>query len=81
MNSNINSKERLQLKQLVDEMQCENNTETIRKLKHSTLIRDDIRKIDTIKNTNPSLSHEELKTLCENSVNSYIKITTIFLIK
>jgi hypothetical protein len=66
MNSNINSKERLQLKQLVDEMQCENNTETIRKLKHSTLIRDDIRKIDTIKNTNPLLSQEELKTLCEN---------------
>jgi hypothetical protein len=65
MNSNINSKERLQLKQLIDEMQCENNTENIRKLKHSTLIRDDIRQIDTIKNTNPLLSQEELKTLCE----------------
>lgn len=64
MNSNINNTERLQLKQLVDEMQCENNTDNIRKLKHSTLIRDDVRKIDTLRNTNPSLSQEELKTLC-----------------
>jgi hypothetical protein len=66
MNSNINNAERLQLKQLVDEMQCENNTDNIRKLKHSTLIRDDVRKIDTLRNTNPTLSQEELKILCES---------------
>lgn len=66
MNSNMNNTERLQLKQLVDEMQCENNTDNIRKLKHSTLIRDDVRKIDTLRNTNPTLSLEELKTLCES---------------
>ena len=66
MNSNINNTERLQLKQLVDEMQCENNTDNIRKLKHSTLIRDDVRKIATLRNTNPTLSQEDLKTLCES---------------
>jgi hypothetical protein len=66
MNSVINNKERLQLKELIDEMQCENNTENIRKLKHSTLIRDDIRKIDTIKNKNSALSKEELLQVCEN---------------
>lgn len=66
MNSVINNKERLQLKELIDEMQCENNTENIRKLKHSTLIRDDIRKIDTIKNKNSALSKEDLLQLCEN---------------
>jgi hypothetical protein len=66
MNSIINNKERLQLKELIDEMQCENNTDNIRKLKHSTMIRDDIRKIDTIKNQNPNLSKDHLIQLCEN---------------
>jgi hypothetical protein len=49
--ANMNSSERLNLKKLIDEMDCDNNTDNIRKLKHSTLIRDDIRKIDTLKNT------------------------------
>lgn len=66
MNSNMNNEEKLQLKQLLNEMQCENNTENIRKLRHSTLIRDDIRKIDTLRNANPSISNDELYLLCQN---------------
>jgi len=66
MNSDMNNTERLQLKQLIDEMKCENNTDNIRKLKHSVLIRDDVRKIDTLKNTNPTISKDELYLLCQN---------------
>lgn len=66
--ANMNSSERLNLKKLIDEMECDNNTDNIRKLKHSTLIRDDIRKIDTLKNTQASMrttSPEEFKDLCQ----------------
>ena len=45
----MNSKEKLDLKKLVNEMGAEDNTENIRKLKHSTLIRDDIRRLDVLK--------------------------------
>jgi hypothetical protein len=47
----MNSREKLDLKKLVSEMGADDNTENIRKLKHSTLIRDDIRRIGVIKNT------------------------------
>ena len=66
--ANMNSSERLNLKKLIDEMECDNNTDNIRKLKHSTLIRDDIRKIDTLKNTQVSMrttSPEEFNELCQ----------------
>jgi hypothetical protein len=49
--ANLNANERLNLKRLVNEMECENNTETIRQLKHSVLIRDDIRKIENLRNS------------------------------
>ena len=45
----MNSKEKLDLKKLVNEMGAEDNTENIRKLKHSTFIRDDIRRLDVLK--------------------------------
>lgn len=48
----INEGERLILKRLIDENECENNTETIRKLKHSSLIRDDITKLLYLKQNN-----------------------------
>lgn len=51
----MDSKDRLNLKKLIDEMNCEDNTENIRKLKHSTLIRDDIRKLDNLKKTHADL--------------------------
>jgi hypothetical protein len=64
----MNNTEKLNLKRLIDETQCEDNTENIRKLKHSVKIRDDIRKIENLKKTNSalrSLQPEEFKELCQ----------------
>ena len=63
--SHLNQQERLNLKKLIDESDCENNTENIRKLRHSTSIRDDVRKIDTLRNTYVTLKPEEFSNLCQ----------------
>lgn len=47
----MNSLDRLNLKKMIDESECVNNTDNIRALKHSVLIRDDIRKLDRLKVT------------------------------
>jgi hypothetical protein len=64
--SQLNQQERLNLKKLIDESDCENNTDNIRKLKHSTLIRDDVRKIDTLRNKHPTMKIEEFTELCQS---------------
>lgn len=46
----LSNTERLNLKKMVNEMGGINNTENIRKIKHSVLIRDDIRKLDSLLN-------------------------------
>lgn len=61
----MNSDERLNLKKLINEMDCENNTENIRKLKHSVLIRDDVRKLDTLKNKIGSLKDSDFPAFLE----------------
>jgi hypothetical protein len=61
----MNSDERLNLKKLINEMDCENNTENIRKLKHSVIIRDDIRKLDAMKNKIGSLKESDFPTFLE----------------
>lgn len=63
--ANMNSDERLNLKKLINEMDCENNTENIRRLKHSVLIRDDIRKLDTMKNKIGSLKESDFPAFLE----------------
>jgi hypothetical protein len=45
----MNSEEKLNLKNLLNNSDCENNTENIRKLKHSVRIRDDIRILENLK--------------------------------
>jgi len=55
----ISKDKRLNLKRLVDQSDCENNTEQIRKLKHSVLIRDDIRRMEKFKNDNVVLKHSD----------------------
>ena len=60
--------ERLNLKQLLDKSDYVDNTNHIRKVKHSTLLRDDIRKMEDLKRNNPSLkkSHpQEFFELCQ----------------
>ena len=45
----MNAEEKLNLKNLLNNSDCENNTENIRKLKHSVRIRDDIRVLENLK--------------------------------
>lgn len=45
----MNAEEKLNLKNLLNNSDCENNTESIRKLKHSVRIRDDIRVLENLK--------------------------------
>jgi len=47
--ANLNGKEQLNLKKMINESEAEDYTDYIREVKHSVLIRDDIRKIDTLK--------------------------------
>jgi hypothetical protein len=64
----MDNNEKLNLKRLIDETQCENNTDNIRKLKHSVKIRDDIRKLENLKVSNAalrSMQPNEFKELCE----------------
>lgn len=51
----ITDAERLNLQKMITESDCEDNTGNIRRLKHSILIRDEIRKLDTFKNNNLEL--------------------------
>jgi hypothetical protein len=53
----MNPQETLKLKKLIGDFEGEyvDNTEQIRKLKHSELIRDDIRKLELLKLKNPEL--------------------------
>jgi hypothetical protein len=79
--ANMNNSERLNLKRLIDEMDCGDNTENIRKLKHSVVMRDDIRKIEVLKRDNSSLKNsdpEKFVELCQNEAaflfNNYTDI-------
>jgi hypothetical protein len=45
----MNNEDRLNLKKLINETECENNTDNIRKLKHSSMIRNDIMKMQELK--------------------------------
>jgi len=51
----MNSQERLNLKRLVDETECEDNTENIRSLKHSAVILADVRKLEALKRSHATL--------------------------
>jgi hypothetical protein len=64
--ANLNVQDRLNLKKLIDESDCENNTENIRKLKHSVLIRDDVRKIDTLRMANVNMESDDFSQLCQS---------------
>ena len=68
----MNKQESLDLKRLINETQCENNTENIRKLKHSVSIRNDIRTMENLKKTNTALrisNPEEFAEVCQQECN------------
>lgn len=79
--SALTDSERLNLKRLINDSECEDNTEHIRKVKHSVLIRDDVRKLDTLKNTENALKttdFEKFKEKCSTEApflyNNYTDI-------
>lgn len=80
--ANLSDHERLNLKKLVTEMEGEDNTSTIRKVKHSVPMRDDVRALNNLKNTHAELrknSPDEFKTLCETNCSFlYNNYTDIF---
>lgn len=80
----ITPEERLNLKKLINETECEDNTATIRKLKHSVLIRDDIRRMERLKKEHAQLRktdheqffnivHEECRFLFDNYMDIFTR--------
>ena len=81
MNTHISAEDRLNLKRLVDNSECENNTENIRKLKHSLPINEDIKKMlkykinnDSLKQSDPEAFLEGCKIECSFLFNNYTDI-------
>jgi len=79
----ITNDERLNLKRLIDNMESEDNTEHIRRVKHSTLIRDDIRKIEQLKQehdvlrmTNTEAFFNIVQSECRFLYDNYMDIFT-----
>lgn len=79
--ANLNSQDRLNLKNLIKETECEDNTNSIRELKHSVRMRADISKLENLKKTKITLmqtdmtSFQELaKMECAFLYNNYMDI-------
>jgi hypothetical protein len=77
----ITAEERLNLKKLINETECDDNTEYIRKIKHSTRIRDGIRTLEQLKlsqkdlrKSDPDSFTELAKSECEFLYNGYTDI-------
>lgn len=68
--SKITAEESLNLKRLLKESDAQDNTDYIRRIKHSEKIRDDIRKLDTLRKTNQILydkNREEFTKLAKDA--------------
>jgi hypothetical protein len=78
----MNDSERLQLKNMIRQSECEDNTEYIRKLKHSTLIREDVLKMEQLKKKNLRMRKndpEKFSNLCQKECSFlYSKYTDIY---
>lgn len=75
----ITSQDRLNFKKLMNETSdYQDNTEYIRKIKHSVKLRDDIRRLDQLKkemmNTNPDYFLEKCREECVFLYNNYTDI-------
>ena len=63
----LSSDENLKLSQMINESGCGDNTDTIRALKHSVMIRDEIRKMESFKITHLSLKASEPELYLDNA--------------
>lgn len=80
--STLTNDERLHLKKMINDSECGDNTANIRRLKHSTRMRDDIRRLDTLKNTHAELkqsNNNDFMLLCQGECQFlYTNYTDIF---
>jgi hypothetical protein len=65
--STLSPDERLNLQKMVNEMGSEDNTDHIRKVKHSVLLRDEIRKLDTFKQKHAEMQRTDKDKFMELS--------------
>lgn len=78
--ANLNSQDRLNLKNLIKETECVNNTDSIRELKHSVHMRNDIHKLENLKKMKSTRqmdtsSFQELAQIeCPFLYNNYMDI-------
>ena len=79
--STLSPDERLNLQKMVNEMGSEDNTDHIRKVKHSIVLRDEIRKLDTFKQKHVEMQRTDTDRfidLCRNETpflfNNYTDI-------
>ena len=66
----MNNEERLHLKKMISETGCEDNTDNIRKLRHSSKIRDDITALQYLKRDKQELRKsdpDQFAELCRNT--------------
>tara|TARA_Y100000816_G_scaffold97594_1_gene67909 strand:- start:1500 stop:1997 length:498 start_codon:yes stop_codon:yes gene_type:complete len=63
--ASLNSDDKLNLRNVVSQMGAEDHTEHIRSLKHSTRIRDDVRKLDTLSNKHGVLKETDFEKYVE----------------
>ena len=80
--ANLSDHERLNLQKMINESECDDNTEHIRSVKHSVRIRDDIRKLDTFKKANRSLQVRDFDQFVDKAATEcpflYTNYTDIF---
>ena len=82
MNNYLSQTETIELKKLINENECENNTDDIRKLKHSLQIQNEINALVSLRKSLPETSPEDFveigKTPCkflyENYTDIFMKI-------
>lgn len=80
--ANLSDNERLNLQKMINESECDDNTDHIRKVKHSVILRDEIRKLDTFKKANRSLQVKDFDTFVQKASDAspflYTNYTDIF---
>jgi len=78
--STLSPDERLNLQKMVAEMGSEDNTSHIRKVKHSIVLRDEIRKLDTFKQKHAEMQRTDKDSYVEMKHHFYSITTQIYLI-
>ena len=81
MSNYLTKRESIDLKKMINETECQNNTEEIRKMKHSSKIHADILRMEELKREHSDLlktKYDEFRLLCQTECmflyNNYMDI-------